>query len=744
MNTDALTLQAAWIAMPDGPRGRAAPLLRRAFSLAADVAAARLRICGLGYCEAFLNGRRVGDHVLDPAQTDYDRRCLVVSYDVAPLLRRGDNVLGAMLGDGWFNQTLVWGGLSYGSPRLLAELDITLADGSRVLVATDAAWRCAAGPVTAANVYAGEHYDARLEQRGWDAPGFDDAAWLPVQSVPGPGGRLEPQTLPPIRRIQDLRPAAITEPRPGCFVVDLGQNLAGWLRIRTEAPAGTTIRLRFAETTGPDGMIDTASTGVKHTGVEQEDVYTCRGGGAETWEPRLTYHGFRYAEIRGWPGAPTADDVTGVAVHTDLPAAGAFACSDERLNRLHRMALWTLRSNIHGLPTDCPARERCGWLGDAHIVCEYAILNYRSRTFWQKYLDDIDTTRAGNSGLPCNVAPGKRACGTARPDWMAAAVLIPWYLWLYYGDDDAMRRHWDAIETVLAHFDRLADGGILAGGYGDWFDPGVSAYPRFTPEELTTTVWYYRCTDVAARMAAHLGRGSAAERHAAQAERIARAFVARFYDAEHHTFGSQTADAMALQFGLVPPGAAAAVAASLAADVRRHDTHLTVGIMGLRVLFDALTRHGYGQLALALMHQDTYPGLGHLIARGATTLWEYWGEAEVDDRHGPRSLNHPMMGGYDNWFYTTLAGIRPDPDAPGFRHTLLQPHPIAGLDWVSAYHDSPHGRIASAWRMDADRFRWTVALPAGTAATAILPFSGRRRELAGGGETLLEEPRPSP
>ncbi|MFW6145849.1 MAG: family 78 glycoside hydrolase catalytic domain [Planctomycetota bacterium] len=737
MNAETWMKEACWIAMPEDERGRSAPLFRRSFSLAADVQTAMLRICGLGYYEASINGRRVGDHVLDPAQTDYELRCLVVTYDVTPLLRRGDNAVGVMLGDGWFNQSRVWGGLSYGPPRLLAELDITPADGSRVLIRTDETWRCAAGPVTANNVYAGEHYDARLEQPGWDEPGFDHDAWLPVEIAPAPGGRLEPQTLPPIRRIETIRPAAITEPRPGCFVVDLGRNLAGWLRIRPDAPAGTTIRLRFAEALGGDGMIDTASTGVKHTHVEQEDRYTCRGGGPETWEPRFTYHGFRYAEIRHWPGTPTADAITGVAVHTDLSQAGAFDCSDDRLNRLHRMALWTLRSNIHGLPTDCPARERCGWLGDAHIVCEVALYNYGSLAFWHKYLDDIDTSRAANGGLPTNVAPGKRTCGTAKPDWMAATVLIPWYLYLYSGDDDAMRQHWDAIETVLAHFGDLAEDGILAGGYGDWFDPGVSAHPRFTPEALTTTAWYHGCAAAGSRMAAHLGRDAPARRFAAQAERIARAFVERFYDANHHTFGSQTADATALQFGLVPSGDEAAVAARVADDIRGRDTHATVGIMGVRVLFDVLTRYGYGDLALALMHQDTYPSFGDLIGRGATTLWEYWGEAEVDARHGRRSLNHPMMAGYDTWFYATLAGIRPDPDEPGFRHILLKPHPIGGLDWVDAHHDSPHGRIVSAWRMDGARFRWTVALPAATRGTAVLPFSGERRELEGGAQVVL-------
>jgi len=330
---------ARWIAMPAHLRGSAGPLLRRSFAVDAPVESATLRICGLGFHEARLNGRRVGDHVLDPAQTDYDLRCLYVTHDVSGLLRTGANVIGVMLGDGWFNQDRVWrnrvrNGVSYGPPRLLAELRILCADGTELVLRTDQKWRCATGPITSSNVYAGERYDARLEEQGWDTSDFDDAHWAPADTVSPPGGRLQEQEMPPVRAVEEIGPVGITTVGQARHVVDMGQNFAGWARIRLSAPAGTTVGLRFAETLGPDGMIDTASTGVFATGVEQTDTYICRGNGIETWEPRFTYHGFRYVEVRGWPGVPTHDDITGVVVHTDLPRAGTFECSDARLNRL--------------------------------------------------------------------------------------------------------------------------------------------------------------------------------------------------------------------------------------------------------------------------------------------------------------------------------------------------------------------------------------------------------------------------
>lgn len=737
-------LESRWISMEGCAETSGLPLLRREFTLDASVASATLKICGLGYYEAWINQQRVGDHVLDPAQTDYEQRVFYVSYDVTGFVHAGNNCVAVMLGNGWYNQDRVWGetGLSYGQPRLFLELHAALSDGSTVVVNGDDSWRCAPGPVTDNNVYAGECYDARLEQPGWDASGFDDASWDPVVTVPGPAGKLEPQKMPPIRKIEELVPPRIRPLAPGRYVVDMGQNFSGWVRIRVEAPAGTEIQMRFAETLAEDGHIDTASTGVFATNVEQVDRYICRGGGVEHWEPRFTYHGFRYVEVSGWPGTLSAEEITGVVVHTDLSTSGYFECSDERLNQLHRMALWTHRSNIHGIPEDCPTRERCGWLGDANMVAEFSMWNFQAKAFWEKFIGDIETTRSTNDGIPCDIAPGKRGTrGDAKSDWAAAFILIPWYVYVQYGDLSTVERHWEGMTRLICHYQENADGWILKGGYGDWFDPGDTSVCTHTPPSLTTTLWFYRCATVMRDAAAALLRQGESTRYAGWASRIGEAIIDRYYVRDDGTFGSQTADVLALQFGTVPDGEEPRVVEALVHDIRQRDMHLNTGIMGVRYLFEILTRYGHGNIALALMHQDNYPSFGDLIRRGATTLWECWGEERHDLVHGPRSLNHPMMGGFDNWFFNTLAGIQPDPMNAGFRHFFLTPYPIPGLDWVRVHYDCPQGRIVSDWRSSDGAFEWKAVVPQGTQATATLPFTGRIQLLEPGTHKLVEEHR---
>jgi len=717
--------------MPDAERGESAPMFRRVFEVPFSAKSAKLLICGLGYNEVFINGRRVGDGLLDPAQTDYNARAFYLEHDVAGFLRKGANAIGVMLGDGWFNQNRVWKtwyegkGMSYGCPRFIARMEIVSDEGKKMYLDSDLKWKCSIGPITENNVYAGERYDARLEKPGWDTAGYDDSKWiLPVEATE-PCARFEMQEIAPMKRIGEIVPKSVVEVKPGVWVADMSQNFSGWLRIRVSGPAGAEIKLRFAETIFPDGMIDTASTGVFATLVEQIDTYICRGSGEEVWEPRFTYHGFRYVEITGWPGKLTANDITGIIVHTALERAGSFESSDERLNILHRMALWTHRSNVHGIPEDCPVRERCGWLGDANVVCEFSIWNFKSADFWGKYLDDIETTRQSNGGIPFNIAPGKRTSSTAKHDWMAAFILIPWYIYVYHGRREVLERHYDGMEQVIERFEEKMDGWILAGGFGDWFEPGERANPTQTHESLTTTIWFYRCAQVMSKVSGILVKRDEERKFGEWARKIREAFIRKFFNSETRSFGSQTSNAMALHFGLVPDGEHANVLSALVKDLREtRKMHYHVGIFGLRFLFEVLARNGHAELAVELLHQDTYPSFGDLIGRGATTLWEYWGEPEVDKAHGPRSLSHPMMGGYDNWFYNSLAGIRPDEDNPGFEHFFMEPNPVPSVKWARAEYESPCGRIVSEWKYEGKILTWTVEIPKGTEATAKIPFSG--------------------
>ncbi len=714
-------------------------MFRREFKLPFPAKSAKLLICGLGYNEVFINGCRVGDSVLDPAQTDYNARAFYVEHDVTKLLKSGDNAIGVILGDGWFNQNRVWKtwhdgkGMSYGCPRFIARLETSSSDGKSFEFDSDLSWKCSTGPVTENNIYAGERYDARLERIGWDSPGYDDSEWISPVIAEAPCGRLEKQELPPIRKIEELIPKSVSEVKPGVWVADMGQNFSGWLRIKVNAPAGTEIRMRFAETVFPDGMVDTASTGVFATFVEQIDTYICKGNGTETWEPRFTYHGFRYVEIKGWPEKLSDSDITGIVVHTAFETAGKFDCGDNRLNTLHNMALWTHRSNAHGIPEDCPARERCGWLGDANVVCEYSMWNFNSASFWEKYLDDIETTRQANGGIPFYIAPGKRTCATASHDWMASFILIPWYIYVYHHKRAVLERHYSGMRQVIERFGEKSEDWILAGGLGDWFEPGMSAKPTQTPESLTTTIWFFRCAEIMSKVSSILGKSDDAERYSGWTRKIGESFIRKYFDWEIRSFGSQTANAMAIHFGLVPGRIKGNILSALEKDIcETRRMHYHAGIFGIRYLFEVLSRNGHADLAVKILHQNTYPGFGNLISRGATTLWEYWGEPEVDKKHGARSLSHPMMGGFDNFFYNSLAGIRPDEDNPGFRHFFLEPHPVSFVKWAKAEYLSGFGRIASAWEFKGKMIEWSVEVPAGTSATVKMPFTDEEKTLEAG------------
>ncbi len=708
--------KARWIS---APVAEPAPLFRKHFTVNRPVRRARALICGLGYYELYLNGERIGGQVLDPAQTDYEKRALYTVHDVTPYLRTGDNCVGVMLGNGWFNQAIVWGGMSYGEPCLLLQLVLEYADGSTNLVCSDGLWKTAPGPVLKNNVYAGEEYDARRETPGWCEAGFDDSSWWAVRVVPCPTEKLQSQMLPPIRRMKTLQPIALWQSAPGVWVYDMGQNFAGWARLRVQAPAGTTITLRFAEELHPDGSIDPASTGVFATHVVQTDRYTCNGQGVEVWEPRFTYHGFRYVEMTGYPGTPTLDMLEGVVVYSGVLPAGTFECSDEMLNRIHRTAVWTEVSNLHSVPTDCPHRERCGWLGDAHVSAEMTIYNFEMAPFWSKYLQDIETSLT-EKGLPTFVAPGKRKIGEASPDWGTAIVQIPYYLYVYYGDRRVLEEHYDTMKRWVEHLLSISDDYVVSAGLGDWCAPG--SVPGNTPIPITSTAIFYLDACIMRRVAQVLGRSQDADWFARLADSIRDAFNRHFFDTKACTYGSQTADTLALAWGLAPEGKEQAIADSLARDVReKHRGHHSTGIIGLRHLFWALSEYGHADVAMTILHQTDYPSIGHLFALGATTLWEWWSEPEIEQQEGPRSCNHPMQGGFDAWFFYGVAGISPCISAPGFARITFKPHLLPGLQWARASYRSVRGMIASEWQRSEGRLYWKVVVPPNTTATVHLP-----------------------
>ncbi|MCF7817027.1 MAG: family 78 glycoside hydrolase catalytic domain, partial [Kiritimatiellales bacterium] len=553
------------------------PVLRKEFQIGKPVKQAMAYVCGLGYFELYVNGGKTGDHVLDPVQTTYDKRVCYVGFDITRQLQSGGNAVGLMLGNGFFGQDFAFGtGLVYGPPVAIGLLAVEYTDGTTETITTGPDWKAAMGPVVFDNVYVGETYDARLEIPGWNRPGFDDRAWQSAATVAAPTKKLIAQMVPPIKKIRTVVPVGILPGTNGTWIVDMGQNMTGWLRIRVQGESGRQIHMRFGEVLMPDGNeIDTATTGTHVTGGDQTDIYVCKGGGVEEWEPRFTYHGFRYVQIDGLGQKPQLSDFTGWLVRTAAERIGHFQCSDERINTFYNVSMWTIEDNLQGILTDCPHRERCAWMGDMHAVGEAASYNFDLMRFWRKSSADMETVLGAaaprkEGGLPsdprapCNIAVGKRLCQQARPDWGVATVLVPWFNWLYFGDFETVETAWPMMAgwmDFLAEF--AVKDGIIEEGYGDWCPPGSNSEID-TPVALTSTAFYYQSLEAMRRMAAALGKSADAARYAAQATVVKQAFIARFYDSQQHHFGSQTGPAVALHSGLAPDGQEQAVADGLA------------------------------------------------------------------------------------------------------------------------------------------------------------------------------------
>ncbi len=708
--------------------GDSAPLLRKEFEITKPVKEVRAYISGLGYYELSINGSRVGDHVLDPAQTDYEQRTFYVVYDVTKMLKQGTNAIGVMLGNGWYNQNVVnvykfgWGDVVYGRPKLILQIHITYADGTENLITTNNTWKGSTGPVISNNIYRGESYDARLEKTGWDKAYYNDSDWKKVELMESPGGKLEAQNIQAIKKNKIIKPIKITNPKPGVYVYDMGQNFAGWARLKLKGKKGTTIQLRFAETVFDDGMIDPASTGVYATGVVQTDSYTCKGEGEEIWEPRFTYHGFQYVEMTGFSGIPSLDNIEGVVVNTALEEKGTFKCSDAMINKIHRTILWTTLSNVHGIVTDCPHRERCQWLGD--ILTEMMVYNFDAPLTLKKFVQDIETGRKGD--IPNHIAPGKRTSGKASSDWGSTFIQIPYFIYLYYGDISVAQEHYQGMTFFMDHLQKMAKNYILTDGWGDLFEPGSVRSVR-TPRELTSTAFFYYDAELMSQLAAALGKDDDKQKYTHLKNEIKAAFIQHFYNKEMKTFGSQTGDAVALKFGLIPEGDETAVAQSMKKDIiENHNGHHSTGHMGTRYIYGELGLYGYGDVALEMLNQITYPSFGELFSRGATTVWEYWGERLIDETSaGTRSRNHPFQGGFDAWFYNGIAGINPDPEDPGFRHIIFRPQLTNSLDHAEASYNSIYGLISSKWQNTDHEFRWLVTVPANTTATIYIPASNQ-------------------
>ncbi len=722
-----------------------APFLRRTFSVRGPVKRARLFACGLGYDELHLNGRLVGEHdgmkvERDPAYTNFDKRVLYVAYDVAPALKSGTNCLGAVLGTGWYDvhdvATWHFEKASWrGRPRARILLTIEYQSGETEQVASDSDWKTSTGPILTDGIYTGETYDARKELGGWDTSGYDDSQWTPAAILDAPKGELVARSCPPVAITETIKPVAILTPKPGVYIVDFGQNFAGHAQIRlSSAPAGASIRMRYSERIGKDGMIergeiDTFMAKTTPPQPFQTDTYISRGGASETWEQTFSYSGFRYMEVTGFPGTPTLDNFRGRFAHTDLKPAGSFECSSELLNKIQHATRYSYLSNAQSIFTDCPQREKNGWTGDAHLAAEAGLMNFDSVTLYEKWLNDLADEQFDDGRNAIIVPTWGWGAGDNHPAWDSAYPIIVNDLYRYTGDRTMIDKHYEHLKRYVDGLaGRTKDGVIPFDSLGDWVP-----WSTQTPSQLTSTAFLYLDATIVANFARMRGDSADEEKYNSIAEATKKAFNETYFDAAKgfYSNGSQTAQSTALYFGLVPDDRKPLIFKALVDNIERQG-HIDTGIIGAKNVLRVLSEAGRTDLAYKLVSRKEMPGWGYWMEQGATTLWEDW--------KGESSLNHIMFGDVSNWFLQWLGGIGLDPASPGFKHILIHPQPVGDLTWAKATHVSPYGEIVSSWKKDGGRFTLTVTVPPNCKATVTMPGGHSAPAEVGSGTHEFEEP----
>jgi alpha-L-rhamnosidase len=719
-----------------------AMLLRRAFSVARPIRSARLYATALGTYDAWLNGRRVSDARLAPSSTDASKRILYQAYDVTALLRDGANVLGFAVGDGWYASEYSNGSRYAFGPaprRLRAQLELTYADGGVETIATGPGWTIAPSPILSSEIYDGEVFDARLEQPGWSAPGFAAANWLPARAADAPAIAIDPEDCPPIRVTEERQATAITQPAPDVSVVDFGQNFAGWVRLRVRGRAGTRVELLYAEVLRADGRVDQSNLRTAWA----RDTYILKGEGEEVWEPRFTYHGFRYVELRGLPEAATTQTLTGLVGHTDLSETGVLRVGDPVIQKFWQNSLWSQRSNFFGLPTDCPQRdERLGWMGDAGMFWPAAAWNMDVGAYTARVMADMRAGQGRSGNFPDVIPPFVPGVSTASPGWADAGVILPHTTWRRSGDTGVIRNNWDAMDRYLGWIAGNNPGHLWkksrGADYGDWL--AVDANPKTpgeatTPKDLVGTAFWAADAAMMAEMAAAIGRSADAARYRALFDAIRAAFVAAYVKADGSIGnGSQTSYVLPIRFGLLSPAARAEAGRRLAADIARRGGTLSTGFLGTPFILDALVMAGQETVAVGLLLQRRYPSWGYMVEKGATTMWERWNSDTGDV--SMNSYNHYAFGAIGDFLFRRIAGI--DPVDPGFRRIRIAPIFDARLGSGGATYRSVAGEIRTDWRRDAAGITLEAMLPPNVAGEVVLPAGEARLDGATLGRRGLE------
>ena len=758
--------QAGWIGIDsalnatdrmEGDSRLAARYLRKPFDVEGKVKNARLYISGLGLYECYLNGKRVGESVLAPTATDYSTNVPYNTFDVREFIKDKQNAIGVTLGNGRFfamrlgdpSAGLLGSLRQFGFPKLLAQLEIEYENGERQVVVTDTTWRLTTdGPIIANNEFDGEEYDASKELGKWSEAGYDDSAWMNACSVGAPEGALHAQRNPNIRVMEEIDPVAISQLNDSTYILDMGQNMVGWLNVTLKGEKGEPVRLRFAETLKPDGSLYMDNL----RGAKVTDVYIPAGDDVFSWEPRFTYHGFRFVEITGLNYKPELKSFVGKVVYDDMKTIGRFETSDPTINQVFKNAYWGIRGNYRSMPTDCPQRdERMGWLGDRATGCIGESFVFGNTLLYEKWLRDIEAMQDSAGCVP-DVAPAHWTFDqhSGNVTWPAAYLCVADMLYNQRGDVRPVERHYASMKKWIEYIrDRqMKDGLVINDVYGDWCMPPESQElihsqdpARKTDGRLLGTSFYYRLLNMMARFAAVSGHEADTAEYLDLAARVKDAYNKQFLNAETGQYANNTvtANIISLMQGLVPDSLEQKVFANVVEKTKgEFDSHVSTGLIGIQFLMRGLTQHGAGDLAYTIATNRTYPSWGYMIDKGATTIWELWNGDTADP--AMNSGNHVMLlGDLLTWYYENLAGIKSDPAAPGFKHVVMAPYFPDGLDWVDAATESPYGPIASRWSRDGQGLTWKVEIPANSTASVRIPASSAG-QVTEGGKPLSENP----
>ncbi|MCP4612881.1 MAG: family 78 glycoside hydrolase catalytic domain [Planctomycetes bacterium] len=708
------------------------PYLRRAFLVGRSIKRAVVYASALGLYELHINGKRVGEDYFAPGWTDYTKRVYYQSYEVTDLIKNGSNTIGAILADGWYAGYLGFGKKRehYGSkPRLFVQLEIEYENGQIQKVVTDGNWKARYGPILETDFLMGEIYNGRKEMPGWDTPRFDDSSWDEVVVTDNTEGIGIVQSYPgeTVQKIMEIKPKELTEPDEGVYVFDMGQNFAGWVRLKVNGKAGTKVVLRFAEMLNPDGTIYTENL----REARCTDTYILKGTGTELWEPQFTFHGFRYVEVTGYPGKPSLDAVTGVVIHSATPITGSFECSSPMVNQLFSNIVWSQRGNFIELPTDCPQRdERLGWTGDAQIFIRTSTYNMDVSAFFTKWLVDLEDAQSDEGGFP-DVAPRKVAMGDGTAAWGDAGVICPWTIYEVYGDKRILERHYESMEKWISYLKKNSKDLLRpAKGYGDWVSIASD-----TPKDVIATAYFAYSTHLVSKAASVLGKYEDAEKYEELFEQIKNAFNKAYVNEDGRIKGeTQTCYLLGLYFDLLPEDKREPATQHLIEAIRNKDWHLSTGFVGLSYLVPTLTDTGHLDIAYRLLNNDTFPSWGYSIKNGATTIWERWDgwtEEKGFQTPGMNSFNHYSFGSIGRWLFGSVAGI--DTDGPGYKRIIIRPRPGGGLDYAKASYKSINGEIVSDWKIKGGKFTLNVTIPANTTATVYVP-AGDIDSVAEGGK----------